>query len=113
MILGAEIAMLVMGFYALITGKFPTNKKAKYVLQGWPVRLIGMICLLPIPGSFLAGVVLAIWWVAQGKDVTDRSFFWAGTAIEGSVLAACLLAITIVSRVNRIPVEGSQAETHT
>lgn len=40
MIVGAEIALLVIGLYALFAGKLPTNKKAKYVVQGWISALI-------------------------------------------------------------------------
>jgi hypothetical protein len=110
MILGAEVALIVLGLYILIKGKELPNKKSKFIITGWPLRFMGIICLLPIPLSFLGGVALGIWWVMQGKDVKDRSFFWAGTALELSVLVLCLLAITIISRTYRIPVSESRSE---
>jgi hypothetical protein len=65
---------------------------------------------MPIPLSFLGGFALGIWWVMQGRDVQDRSFFWTGTALELSVLVLCLLAVTIISRTYRIPVSESHSE---
>src|SRR4051812_47520397 len=101
MIIGAEVAMLIMGLYALIVGKLMTNKKAKHVVQGWPARLIGVICLLPLPVSLVACTAVAALLVARGRPVTRESFFWVGTAIEGSIVLACVIAVAILSRVYR------------
>jgi hypothetical protein len=111
MIIGAEVAMICLGLYALIKGKFPVNAETKFVVQGWPLRIMGLIYLLPIPVSLLAGMVLGVWWVAQGKELTDRSFFWAGTALEGAVVVVCLLAAAIVSRLYRVPVKVIQVDS--
>jgi hypothetical protein len=110
MIIGAEVALLFMGLYALIKGKFPTNKKAKYVVEDWPVRVIGAILVLPIPLSFLVGTVVAALFVAQGKQVTRESFFWVGTAIEGSILVGCMVVAGILSRVYRNAVVPASTE---
>jgi hypothetical protein len=111
MIIGAEIGLLVLGVYALIVGKLPTNKKSKYVLRGWPVRLIGIIAVLPIPMSFLVASMVAAFLVVQGKEVTRESFFWVGTAIEGSVLVICIAVIAVLSRLYRRPIEPPRAES--
>ena len=111
MILIVEIAMLCMGLYLLIKGKLFANKDAKFIVRGWPVRVMGIFYVLPIPLSLLTGAVLGVWGVTQGKDVADPSFFWVRTAIDWSILAVCMLAARIVSRLNRIPVDGSQAES--
>jgi hypothetical protein len=91
----------------------PTNKKAKHVVRGWPARVIAFICLLPIPLAFLVGMVVAAVFTAQGRQVTRDSFFWVGTAIEGSVVAACLVAAAVLSRVYRVPVEPPPEESNT
>jgi hypothetical protein len=110
MIIGAEVAMLIMGLYALIAGRLMTGKKAKHVVQGWPARLIGVICLLPIPLAFAVGTAVAAILVALGRTVTRESFFWVGTAIEGSIVLACVVAVAILSRVYRTPVGPPQPD---
>src|SRR5438552_14838385 len=69
MIIGAEIALLFIGLYALIKGQLPTNKKSKHVVRGWPARVIGIIALLPIPVSFGLGLAVALLFVVQRKQV--------------------------------------------
>ena len=111
MIIGAEVAMLVMGAYILFGGKILPKKNAKHIVRGWPLRVIGIIYLLPIPISLLAGMGLAVWGIAREKDVASPSFFWIRTALEGSIVAACLLAVYLVGRAYRIPVEKPEADT--
>jgi hypothetical protein len=110
MIIGAEVALLIIGLYALIAGKLPTNNKARHVVQGWPARVIGIICLLPIPLAFLVCMGVAMLLVAQGQVVTPDSFFWVGTAIEGSMIVLCLVVVAVLSHVYRTPVEPPQSE---
>ena len=105
MIIGAEIAMLCIGLYALFAGKFPTNKKSKYVIEGGPARAIGLVCLFPIPLSLSVGFLIGVLFAAQGKPVTQESFFWVGTAIEASILVACIVAVSVLSRIYRTPVK--------
>jgi uncharacterized membrane protein len=108
MIIGAEVAMIVLGLYILFKGKTVPGKNAKYVVQGWPARFMGIIMLMPIPISFSICFVLGVLWTVQGKNVQDPSFRWAATAIELSVLVICFVAIAIISRFYRIPVEVAQ-----
>lgn len=108
MILGAEIAMLVMGVYALAAGKLMSSKKAKYVVRGWPARIIGIICLLPIPLAFLTSAVVAALFIAQGKPVTKESFFWVGTGIEAGAVVLCVVVATILERSYRTPVQQTE-----
>jgi hypothetical protein len=110
MIIGAEVALLFLGLYALIAGKLPTGKKAKHEVRGWPARVVGIICLLPLPLSFLVGSIVAVLMVAQGKEVTRESFFWLGTAIEGSIVLACAVTAGVLARVYRTPVEQTPAD---
>ncbi len=111
MIIGAEFAMLGIGIYILFKGKMFPNPKAKYVVQGWPVRVMGLIYILPIPLAIPAGIALGVWGVLQGKDVSGPSFFWVRTGMEGSIVVLCLVAAAIISRVYRVPVEKAQGES--
>jgi len=111
MIIGAEVALLIIGLYALFTGKLPTNKKSKHTVQGWPARVIGIIGLLPLPLSFVVATGVAMLFVLQGREVTHESFFWVGTAIEGSTVLLCVAAIVIISRVYRTPLEQPPIES--
>ena len=103
MILGAEIALFVMGVYALVTGKLLHSKNATTTVRGWPARVIGIICLLPIPVAFAVSAVVAAVFVMQGKPVTQDSFFWVGTGIEAGVLVLCVIAMTILTYVYQTP----------
>ena len=103
MILGAEIALIVMGVYALITGKLLTSKKSQYSIQGWPARVIGLICLLPIPLAFVTSVIVATIFLALGKPVDRDSFFLVGAGIEIGVLILCVIVATILERTYRTP----------
>jgi len=64
--------------------------------------------MLPLPVSLLAGFVHGYRLAAQGKHVTVGR--WPGLAIEGSVVAVCILAAVIVRLLYQIPVQKSQAE---
>ena len=86
MIIGAEIAMLVLGIYMLFKGKMLPNAKAKYVVEGWPLRLMGLIYILPIPLAIPAGMALGIWGAMVGKDVAGPSFFWVRTGLEAAII---------------------------
>src|SRR5688500_8932349 len=95
MILGAEIAMLVIGIYALVTGKLTLSKKK--VVQGTPARMIGIIGLLPLPLSFMAGVMYGATMAAQGKDfTTDKSAQWTMIGIEGGITLVAFLLILVL-----------------
>jgi hypothetical protein len=113
MIGGMQIGLLILGSYYLIMGKPPKwiqrDTTAKFVpAPGWPTRLVGAILMLPYPASFLAGFAIGIWWVAQGKNVADNSLATVARVIDGTTLAVCILAASIVRRLTRIPVEELQ-----
>jgi hypothetical protein len=91
MILGIEIALLILGIYALATGKLTLSKNK--VVQGTPARLLGIIGLVPLPLAFLAGVAYGATQAAQGKDVTSDSVRWTLTGIEAGIVVVCLIAL--------------------
>ena len=110
MIIGAEIAMLVLGLYLFFKGKLLPNANAKYVVEGWPVRLMGLYYILPIPLAIPAGIALGIWGALVGKDVAGPAFFWVRIGMEGAIVVFCLVAAAIVSRVYRVPMKPAQPE---
>ena len=107
MIIAAEVALFLIGLYAVITGSFLSGG-GRYVLQGGPARVIGVIAMLPMPLSLVVAAAIVALFLAQSKEVTERSFFWVGTAIEGSSLVVCMLAMGVLSRVYRTRVEEAQ-----
>ena len=104
MLIGAEIALLCVGLYALFAGKTLSNAKSTHVVRGTPARVIGAICVLPLPLAFLLGFAVAFGFAAQGIDITkDKSFFWVATAIEGGIILICVLMVVVLTRVYRTP----------
>ena len=98
MLIAAEITLLLLGLYALIAGKLTLKGEPKRVIQGWPVRTLGVIWLAPMPVSFLITKAVAKLFVSQGREVTRESFFWVGTAIEGTTIAVCFVAGIVLLR---------------
>lgn len=52
-----EIAMLVMGAYALIAGKLGSKT---HQVVGWKARVIGIVMLTYLPLAFMLGIVVGI-----------------------------------------------------
>ncbi len=64
MIFIVEIILLIYGIIAIITGKLKLDKKK--VVEGPSARLLGVLCLMPIPFSLLVGFIYAICLAAKG-----------------------------------------------
>jgi hypothetical protein len=94
MILGAEIAMLVLSLYALATGKLKLSKHR--VVRGTPARLLGVVGLMQLPLAFCGGVAVGVVMSSCGQDPTDPSVKWILTIIEAGTLVFCLLVIYAV-----------------
>ena len=113
MILTMELIMLVTGLYALFAGKMPTfGAGREYDVRGWPARVIGVICLLPLPLSVAAGFVASLQMAAQGKDLNDKSYFWVRTAIEGGIVLVCAVAMHMMRLTYQTPVKAQQKPDH-
>ena len=91
MILGAEIGLLIMGIYALATGKLTLTKRR--VVRGTRARLLAIIALLPIPITVLLGMILGIIFIGQGRSVSGSEFRWMATGIEAGVVVLCVIAL--------------------
>lgn len=102
MILGMEVGMLVMGLYALVTGRMPLSNER--VVRGAAARWLGLVSLLPVPLAFCGGLVAAVVMVSRGQDLMDESVKWLFVAIEaGTVLLCAIFVGTVGAAVARKP----------
>jgi hypothetical protein len=90
MILGAEIALLILGLVAIFRGKL-TLTKAR-VVEGTPARLLGLLGLAPIPVTIALCFAIG---VVQGATGTFDQGAFKTTAIivEGCVLLVCIVLL--------------------
>ncbi len=92
MVLGAELGLLAYGVYVLITGKYALGKQR--FVYGWQARVLGVICLLPLPTALLIGILIGLSAAGTGKmpgaGVT--------TAIEVVILIATIVLITLLGK---------------
>lgn len=94
-----EIAMLVMGIMALVTGK--TRISGNKTLVGVPARIAGLILCLPIPLALGSGIILAIILVAGQQGPVDqhalqRQLQSYGLFLEWGIILGCFLAAVII-----------------
>ena len=93
MILGAEIGLLIYGIYSLATGKYSLNKGK--VLTGGKARLLGILCMLPLPLAFIAGVLLGLFFtLVLGTAVP----VWLSTVTEVLILVVVGVAVTVLGK---------------
>ncbi len=90
MLLILEIAMLVGGIWAIISGRVPSFLVGggKYQVEGLVARLIGVVLLLPIPvvllGAFAIGFFL-------GEDSSGYATLLEIVVVAGAALLAVIL----------------------
>jgi hypothetical protein len=94
MILGAEIAMIVLGLMAIVTGKMTLSKTK--VVFGTPARILGVVAMLPMPLAFITAVPVAIVMGLQGRAVMTNSAKLTFTLIELGIVVACMVIIYAV-----------------
>jgi hypothetical protein len=98
MILGAEIGMLMLGIYAIVTGRVPLTKTK--VLTGPLARPLGSLLLAPIPVAYLAHGFLHAHFVTNRKPVGGSQFLWTMIGVEGAIVIVCLAIFYIVAWAN-------------
>jgi MFS family permease len=99
MLLGAEIAMLCMGLYALISGKLVLRNKTP--VTGKRARIIGLIYMLPVPMAFILGIPLGIIMVLAGYrpgGPRDSTLYWSGVGLEVCCVVVCALIAGLLQR---------------
>lgn len=88
MIGGFEIALLILGVMGLTTGKLTFTRNR--VVRGLSARLLGLVGLLPLPTSFLAGLALALNPALQ-QSVPGGTIRQKATLLEGGITITCVL----------------------
>jgi MFS family permease len=99
MLLGAEIAMLCVGLYALLTGKLALRNKTP--VTGRRARIIGVILSMPVPIAFILGIPLGIILGVAGykpRQPRDPALYWYGVGLEVCCLVVCLVIASILQR---------------
>src|SRR5437773_1370836 len=94
MILGAEIGLLVLGIYGLTTGKLTLSKTR--VVEGPAARWLAVVCMLPLPLSFVVGFVIGFTTAARGQPWNPDSWRWTLILIEGGIVVACVAVVYTV-----------------
>src|SRR5579859_6650220 len=105
MILGAEIAMLLLGIVALTTGKMTLTKQK--VVRGLLARFLGIIMLMPLPLALFLGTLLAT--VAYGQRVDTDGFRWTVTGIEAASVIVCIIAVYVIGMPNASDKEAGRS----
>ena len=92
MLIGAEIGLFVYGIYVLITGKYSLGRRG--FVYGTPARILGVLCLLPLPVAFGLGLIVGT-LMALGivEDITMLSLI-----LEGGVLLIVIVLISVLSK---------------
>jgi hypothetical protein len=99
MILGLEIAMLIMGIIAIRTEKL-TFSKTK-VVTGPLARLLGYVLVAPLPLAFLLLAAIDLQYAANGKVVPgDSKYMWMKIGIEAMIVIGCGLAVCAIGLSN-------------
>ena len=97
MILGMEIGLAIVGILALIRGKFTVTKKK--IVEGIPARLLGVMCLTPIPLVLLVSIAYVA--ISHPKDpeqfVKDKQL--TITLLEAAIVIAIGLFVFVVGAV--------------
>lgn len=90
MILGAQIALLILGIYALATGKFPLGKGRKSV--GPMARIAGAICFVPLLGALALGFLLGM------LGLVDDIGRWGLVGIQAALIVVAVIAAQLIAR---------------
>jgi hypothetical protein len=93
MILCAEIGLLVFGIITLIRGQYGMGKGEKIV--GAKARLLGAICLAPLPLSMIVGLAIGF---SNPQAVSAGSFKWLIAGIEIAILVSTVIVLVVLSK---------------
>ena len=92
MILGAEVGLLIYGIYVLITGKYSLGRKR--FVYGTSARILGALCVLPLPLVMIIGFFLGILMgIGVVGDITILV-----TVLEIVVLIVIVILVSILGK---------------
>jgi hypothetical protein len=87
MILAAEIALLLMGLYALVVGKLYLSRQK--VVYGAAARILALLCFAPMPLAFAATFLLV-------RNQSSDLIRWHVTVVEAGSLVFCTALMYII-----------------
>ena len=93
MILGAEIGLLLYGIYSLITGKYSVGKGR--VLVGGKARILGFLCVLPLPIAFGAGIILGFFFALVLNEPVSPLI---ATVVEILILVVIAVVVSLLGK---------------
>jgi hypothetical protein len=93
MCLIAEISMLIFGIVVLVQGKFSLTPKK--VVYGVPARIIGGICMFPLPLAFLIGFTIGLGKAVQGQQFGAKDATMLAPIEAGLIVLVLLVALVI------------------
>jgi hypothetical protein len=96
MIVGAELGLLLYGIFVLIKGQYSMGKGRK--VTGRQARLLGGICLVPMPLSLIAGFVIGFVNEAISASLTASQIKSLTIGIEVAILIAVVIVLTYFAK---------------
>ncbi len=90
MILGAEVALLIYGIWALIKASYSLGKDRK--VTGNKARILGFISLMPLPLSFFIGIIAGVFIALINQSVNPLIF----TVIELIMVIVVVVIIYVL-----------------
>lgn len=93
MILGAELGLLIYGIYVLIKGQYSLGKGKK--VFGTQARILGGVCLVPMPLSVIMGIVVALFY---SQALADGPFNRLVTGLEAGILICTVIVLVLLSK---------------
>ncbi len=94
MILGAEIALFVMGVIALFCGRLPLTSTR--IVRGAAARLLGLVAMAIVPLTVLVFFAVAATFRPQFARLTEDQIRWFAIGVEGGVVLLCMAFIYAV-----------------
>ena len=102
MILGVEIAMLIVGLLALVRGKLTISKNK--VVTGTAARLLGLLALTPLPVALAAvGLYVAVSGVGDPERFVEDNKLTLALIEAGVVIGIAILVFGIGAAIGKPP----------
>lgn len=91
-----EIALLVLGLLALVTGRFSLTKGKS--VRGMPARALGLLAILPLPTAYITAAIVGFSVGFQQVELSRDAIRVVGGVIEVGVFLFYLALIAILFR---------------
>ncbi|MGD9007269.1 MAG: hypothetical protein PVG41_05075 [Desulfobacteraceae bacterium] len=105
MIFGAQIGLLIYGIIAIIRGQYSMRKGRKVI--GSKARLLGAVCMAPIPLAMIAGTVIGF---LNPDAVIAGELKGLIAGIEIAILICTILSLILLTKTFYKQQEGTALE---